>query len=102
AHLSPPHIPSFPTRRSSDLTEFRTTLPPNAVMDFRLLEHILDKAKDKAVVKVENNTNLVLQVLLPLIPWLLIFGFIWFFVFRQLDRKSTRLNSSHQIISYAV
>src|SRR5207247_1206744 len=48
------------------------------------------EAKDRAIaVKVENNTNLILQVLLPLIPWLLIFGFIWFFVFRQLRNSAS-------------
>jgi hypothetical protein len=26
----------------------------------------------------------------PLIPWLLIFGFIWFFVFRQLRMQGVR------------
>src|SRR4051812_17827758 len=80
--------PAFKNPKGEDITDFRTTLPPNAIMDFRLIEHILDKAKDHAVVKVENNTNIVLQVLLPLIPWLLIFGFIWFFVFRQLRNSA--------------
>ena len=31
--------------------------------------------------------NWVYNILLPVIPWLLIFGFIWFFVFRQLRRS---------------
>ena len=30
----------------------------------------------------------LLNIVLPLIPWLLIFGFIWFFVFRQLRKSS--------------
>ncbi|MFA5863264.1 MAG: ATP-dependent zinc metalloprotease FtsH [Phycisphaerae bacterium] len=34
--------------------------------------------------RVENTDNIFIQVLLPLVPWLVIFGFIWFFVFRQL------------------
>ena len=32
----------------------------------------------------KNQSNLLMNILLPLVPWLLIFGFVWFFVFRQL------------------
>jgi preprotein translocase subunit YajC len=35
---------------------------------------------------VETSANLLVNVLLPLVPWFLIFAFIWFFVFRQLRR----------------
>ena len=36
----------------------------------------------------ENNQNLLSTILIPLIPWLLIFAFIWFFVFRQLRNSA--------------
>jgi ATP-dependent Zn protease len=41
-----------------------------------------------AEVRVENNPNLFVNLVLPLVPWLLIFLFIWFFVFRQLRKAS--------------
>ena len=62
--------------------KFRTALQPNMI-DSHLLEWLTDN-RGLAEVKVSNSQNLLLQVILPFIPWLLIFGFIWFFVFRQL------------------
>src|SRR5688500_752925 len=35
--------------------------------------------------------SLFARVLVPLVPWLLIFGFIWFFVFRQLRKQYQRV-----------
>ena len=35
----------------------------------------------------------VRNILLPVIPWLLIFGFIWFFVFRQIRRSGVYADS---------
>ncbi len=42
-----------------------------------------------AVLKADSGQNLLLSILVPLIPWLLIFGFIWFFVFRQLRNSAS-------------
>ncbi|MGD0770771.1 MAG: ATP-dependent zinc metalloprotease FtsH [Tepidisphaeraceae bacterium] len=36
----------------------------------------------------KNQSNLLMNILLPLVPWLLIFGFVWFFVFRQLRNSA--------------
>jgi cell division protease FtsH len=46
--------------------------------------------KQRGATKVEakNQSNLLMNILLPLVPWLLIFGFIWFFVFRQLRNSA--------------
>ncbi len=38
--------------------------------------------------RIDASTSLFWQVLVPLIPWLLILGFIWFFVLRQLRQAS--------------
>ena len=35
-------------------------------------------------IEAENNQNFFMQVVLPFIPWLLVFGAIWFFIVRQL------------------
>jgi cell division protease FtsH len=42
-----------------------------------MYDRILDK-RGNAQVSFRNNQNLLLNILVPLIPWLLIFGFIWF------------------------
>ncbi len=68
---------------------FRTSIPSgmgSASWDF--VKDIIEKASATTRVEVENNNNLILQFVLPLIPWLLIFGFIWFFVFRQLRNSA--------------
>jgi cell division protease FtsH len=41
-----------------------------------------------AKVDAKNQSNILMNILLPLVPWLLIFGFIWFFVFRQLRNSA--------------
>ncbi len=46
------------------------------------------KNRGDTKVDAENSSNLVTTILLPLVPWLLIFGFIWFFLFRQLRNSA--------------
>src|SRR5207244_13579866 len=99
--LHPPALRSFPTRRSSDLAE-------------RLREDLSAYAGGLAgQVRVLSNTNALTEFLPEALSTFLtahpnvnvdleerlsdeIVGLI------AEDRKSTRLNSSHQIISYAV
>jgi cell division protease FtsH len=67
-----------------DATEFRTQFPTGSMAQSvygKVIDH-LDKIDTKVVT--ENPNNFWVGMLLPIIPWLLIFGFIWFFVFRQL------------------
>ena len=48
------------------------------------------RAKDAGkgiTLKAEGQSNPWLMVIIPFIPWLLIFAFIWFFVFRQLKNS---------------
>jgi cell division protease FtsH len=66
--------------------KFQTELPTGS-LNWDAVNAILS-SRGSAKVSVENNSNVVLQFLLPLIPWLLIFGFIWFFVFRQLRNSA--------------
>jgi ATP-dependent Zn protease len=49
---------------------------------------LLENSRGTATVEIRNANNVLVNILLPLIPWLLIFGFIWFFVFRQLRKTS--------------
>jgi ATP-dependent Zn protease len=76
--VQPRTLPSGQT--SSD---FRCQLPEGAGGDWHFFEWLLEH-RGEAEVSVMNSSTIVMNILLPLIPWLLIFFFIWFFVFRQL------------------
>src|SRR5207244_13282987 len=96
----PPHLlPSFPTRRSSDLPK----MP-------RFFRWIVQLAR---IVEIKHNLLAVFGRAIQFYDDLMSESGIrsWGFSCRdrsrgrefvRLDRKSTRLNSSHQIISYAV
>src|SRR5207244_9584584 len=87
-------LPSFPTRRSSDLV-FRI-----APLGSEIWEKALVLSRQHSA-RFGTRTLDLLHVAAALVP-----GPDVFYTFdkrqRKLDRKSTRLNSSHQIISYAV
>ncbi|MEA2708125.1 MAG: cell division protease FtsH [Phycisphaerales bacterium] len=73
--------------KSERVVKFQTALPAGANNTWELTRDVLDNRKN-AEVKIENSPNWLLQVIIPLIPWLLIFAFIWFFVFRQLRNSA--------------
>src|SRR5437773_9313075 len=79
-HQSPPHrdLHSFPTRRSSDLAPGIENLEPLPV---QRVERMGDNHKTR---RVTGSNGIMPRPSAPL------------------DRKSTRLNSSHITISYAV
>ncbi len=73
--------------KGEKVEHFKTPLLTGISTNWEFLKW-LEENRGSAAVKLRNSQNLVLQVLLPLIPWLLIFGFIWFFVFRQLRNSA--------------
>src|SRR5690606_42020090 len=82
--------PSFPTRRSSDLQAGRQAVDVLAV----------ERCDEARVEPAHDRVGAFVPRLLAL-PHLLGDGFS-VGVFEKIDRKSTRLNSSHVKISYAV
>ncbi|MDQ3441893.1 MAG: hypothetical protein M3478_16240 [Planctomycetota bacterium] len=79
------------TQRTIDnqpVLTFRTPLPPGTTTGWNFMEWLLENRRN-ATVGVRNNNSLLINILVPLIPWLLIFLFIWFFVFRQLRKAQT-------------
>src|SRR5207244_11817604 len=98
---SPPHHPcihSFPTRRSSDLTqklglEFHNWKRYKGGEAEDIYVGTLDPLAFTLVTNYEGKDAF---------PMWAPDGRIYFVTDRWGDRKSTRLNSSHQIISYAV
>jgi ATP-dependent Zn protease len=67
---------------------FRTPLPEGMSADFALAQWLLAH-RNGAGVGVNRSGSLVTKLLLPLVPWLLIFGVIYFFIFRQLRKGQT-------------
>src|SRR5207244_6952872 len=94
--------PSFPTRRSSDLRHLLYRLLAYRLQADRLGD--LDAGSKRALERLDTvrpsgrASPLSLRPPLSLKPGTVLGG-EWN---GQIDRKSTRLNSSHQIISYAV
>jgi ATP-dependent Zn protease len=66
-------------------TSFRAGAPNGASGNWGFIEWVLAH-RGSATVYIDSQPNILMQIVLPLIPWLLIFGFIWFFVFRQLRK----------------
>jgi ATP-dependent Zn protease len=84
---------SPPSSIVSPGTPFRTTLPPRMGENWGFLQWLLaNRGGAEVVVHHNNSDNLLTNILLPLIPWLLIFGFLWLFIFRLL-RRSGRQNA---------
>ncbi len=61
-------------------------LPAGTAQSWKFIRELIYHQSAPAV-RVENNNSVLLNVFIPLIPWLLIFLFIWFFVFRQLRKR---------------
>lgn len=69
--------------RGEKVERFRVELLSGTSSQWIFTEWLLDN-RGSAQVYIDKSENLLMQFILPLIPWLLIFGFIWFFVFRRL------------------
>lgn len=69
------------------IQKFQTDAPANTLNQWQFVEW-LDKNRGTATVEVVNTNNILMQVIVPLVPWILIFGFVWFFVFRQLRNSA--------------
>jgi ATP-dependent Zn protease len=66
-------------------TTFVVPLTPSVVGSWQFVEWVLDN-RGTAVVSMDSDDDLLINILVPLIPWLLIFGFLWFFIFRGLRK----------------
>jgi hypothetical protein len=75
-------------RKTGAKTWFLAQVPTGTSSNWGYTQWLLANANG-ATVLVNNQSNLLMNILLPLVPWLLIFGFIWFFVFRQLRARSS-------------
>ena len=69
------------------VTRFRAEVPAGALSGELGAQLILNPRNAEIIA--ENSQNVLMSILISLIPWLLIFGFIWFFVFRQLRNSAS-------------
>jgi cell division protease FtsH len=68
-----------------NVTEFKSQFPMGFMAQSGFLE--LLKANKPTRISAEEKNNFWISMFLPLIPWILIFGFIWFFVFPPAPRR---------------
>ncbi|MDB5328530.1 MAG: ftsH, partial [Phycisphaerales bacterium] len=67
--------------------KFRTTFPIMTTSDFNWQKNVLYGADGKLrlnKVNNENQNNLLLNILIPFVPWVIVFVVIWFIFIRQL------------------
>jgi ATP-dependent Zn protease len=74
--------------KGEQVEKFQASLPAGTSANWQFTSWLLSNAGD-ARVTVSQDANLLLNIIMPLIPWLLIFGFIWFILFRQLRPSGT-------------
>jgi len=71
----------------TEILNFKVIVPSGS-SGVWLMPWLLDHTPETTKVRAENSQNIVVNILIPLIPWILIFAFIWFFVFRQLRNSA--------------
>src|SRR5262245_23935336 len=57
--------------------KFRVVLPEGSTGSWNFMPWLVEH-RHNATVLATNEPNLLINIFVPLIPWLLIFGFIWF------------------------
>jgi cell division protease FtsH len=72
-----------PAHSQGENLNFEVELLPGPNFDHKALADDIRKVSPKTEVKFDNSSSYVVNILINLIPWLLIFAFIWFFVLRQ-------------------
>jgi ATP-dependent Zn protease len=71
------------------VTSFRTYLPSGVSGSWPFFQWVMENRRG-ATVAAEPNNNILVNFILPFIPWLLILAFIWFFVFRTLRNRQNQ------------
>ncbi|MFN4243864.1 MAG: ATP-dependent zinc metalloprotease FtsH [Tepidisphaerales bacterium] len=73
--------------QGAPVKHFRVTVPPGMGSNYEFLE-FLSQRPAVTKVTVENSQNLIVNLLIPLLPWILIILFFYFFVFRALRNSA--------------
>ena len=73
--------------QGTGVKDFRVVVPPGFTSQFSFVDYVSDR-RGITKVTVENSQNLVVNLLIPLLPWVLIILFFYFFVFRALRNSA--------------
>jgi ATP-dependent Zn protease len=65
---------------------FQTHIPNSTPSDSSPIDWVRNHAGAAKITVVTNSTVLT-NILIPLLPWLVIFGLIWFFMYRKLRKQ---------------
>jgi ATP-dependent Zn protease len=76
--------------RGETVVAFRAPLPAGTTSHWSFAQWLLENRRNATVGVTNRDGSTMWNVLIPLIPWVVIFGFIWIFVFRQLRKTSTK------------
>src|SRR6185437_12782979 len=69
------------------VAKFQTEAPTGVINSWEFVEW-LQKNRKTMSIDVQNTNGFWMQMVVPFIPWILIFAFVWFFVFRQLRNSA--------------
>src|SRR5579863_5211513 len=61
---------------------------PQGMATWEFVQAMLNQMGTTTEISAEPTNNFLVNVVFPIIPWLLILAFIWFFVFRQLRNSA--------------
>ncbi|HZL36097.1 MAG TPA: ATP-dependent zinc metalloprotease FtsH [Tepidisphaeraceae bacterium] len=84
--VSPQTIPV--KGHSEVVSKFQTELIDGSAAQGWGFTDWLNKNHHSARVDIVNTNNFLMQIVLPFVPWVLIFAFVWFFIFRQLRNSA--------------
>ena len=73
--------------QQSKVSDFKADIPTGS-QPWDVTKMLLDEGKDATDVSAENNGSLLTSIIVPFIPWLILFGLVWFFVLRQLRNSA--------------
>jgi cell division protease FtsH len=82
AELYGEFVEPYKDAKGNSIEKFKTQIPVGMAQDYNLLKDIREAGGGTSYDA--ENTSGWLVYLVPLIPWILIFAFIWFFLIRQL------------------
>jgi cell division protease FtsH len=85
---------------TADGQPFRTALPAGMGGNWNFVHWLIEKSSGTTRVEIRNADNVLVNILVPMIPWLLIFGFLWFLMSRTL-RKTTHAPVTQIVVTGA-
>jgi cell division protease FtsH len=67
---------------------FKVEVPTNMTNSYEMVKDLVARSKGYGSVRAENGKDMLMSILVPLVPWLLLIAFFWFFVLRQLRNSA--------------